>query len=86
MIHDQPSVLSLPRVNPWVLMLTMWYALFVVGGAWWISSLPVASNAPASPLERIVGVTVVWVLFCLIPWSLGYFAARASRVQERGSV
>ncbi|NJK42885.1 MAG: hypothetical protein HC933_00275 [Pleurocapsa sp. SU_196_0] len=79
--HDQPSMLAVPRVNPWLLVLTLLYALLVAGGVTWIGTLPTPSSA-TSLLERILGVSLAWGLFCTVPWALGRWAARRNDARD----
>jgi hypothetical protein len=85
MLHDQRSVLTAPRINPWMLVLALTYALLVVGGVWWIGTWTVTSSRPSSPVERVVGVSFAWGLFCFVPWMLGRLAARRNAARAGGA-
>jgi hypothetical protein len=86
-MHDQPSVITPPRVSPWKLVAVAVYAIALVALVIWATSSNPNSSGDALVWQRVLGACLAWVLFCAVPWTLGRWTAHDSslgRMRKEG--
>jgi hypothetical protein len=87
-MHDQPGVISSPRVVPWKLVAVAVYTITLVALLQWAISSNPNSSGDALAWQRVLGAGLAWVLFCAMPWTLGRWAAHDSslgRMRKEGA-
>jgi hypothetical protein len=81
-MHDQPSVITPPRVSPWKLVAVVLYAIALVALVMWTTSSNTASSVVVPVWQRVLSACLAWALFCAVPWQLGRRTAHDSRLQR----